>query len=220
MGVGPSAGGAEARRQLVRRRRTDQIGDEIATSRKTMSVRGWSLYRWRALAIRWIVWASSPMFLVAACGRTASSSALDAAPDSSPGECPLGPVTFRMLPPATGAVYQYVASLGDPGDGIWWYSVATADGTALSPFLSPASPCAACDFHIYPIGYLHTELTGSGVSETWKGLTVTGTSTCTEGPGTDEPGTVISCNVTKCMPAGKYVVTMCGSAASSTGPSA
>jgi hypothetical protein len=54
-----------------------------------------------------------------------------------------------------------------------------------------------------PIGLLEGKLTDAGVSATWDGVALTGTATCSSS------GTTIGCDMSVCMPAGRYVATMC-----------
>jgi hypothetical protein len=119
------------------------------------------------------------------------------------GGCAQGTVTLHMqAAPGAGDHYD-TASFGDPGDGVWWYSVAKADGTPLRIFLSQATTCGACRNAAIPLGRLEGELTDTGVRATWDGVALTGTATCSSS------GTTMPCDTSICVPAGQYVVTMC-----------
>jgi hypothetical protein len=117
---------------------------------------------------------------------------------------PCGPqslVTFLMHPRGD----YYAAPAGDPGDGVWWYSVATAHGTPLQIFLGDATDdslttCTECAPEDVASGGVCA--TGD-VTATWNGTEITGTSTCTSG------GSQVGCSTSVCVPAGDYVVTMC-----------
>jgi len=136
------------------------------------------------------------------------SDARDGAHDVSDACVSLGSVTFRMLPPSEDAAYAYIQSFGDPGDGYFWYSVATASGDKVRIFLANLpSTCSECANTPIPIGFLCASLLDAGVSATWSGVAITGQSTCR----TSDDGLTISCADTTCMPAGPYVVTMCAS---------
>jgi hypothetical protein len=125
---------------------------------------------------------------------------------------PCGPqsvVTFLMHPGGD----SYTVSAGDPGDGNWWYSVATAHGAPLRIFLGDATTtCTECNPQDGAIGGACA--TGD-VTATWNGIEITGgPSTCMSG------GSQVGCTTSACVPAGEYVVTMCAytdSACSGTG---
>jgi hypothetical protein len=128
------------------------------------------------------------------------------------GACvPLGGVTFRMEAPPTDAGYYYLYSLGNPGDGVWWYSVETPDGSVLPIFLLSDTPstCNSCRDIATPIGQGCAALIDGGVAGGWSGYAVTGMATC-EVPATSyasaHPST---CATISCLPAGRYVVKMC-----------
>jgi hypothetical protein len=116
----------------------------------------------------------------------------------------LGSVVFRMEAPPIDGGYYYVTSFGDPGDGVWWYSLETQDGSALPIFLPPSvfTTCDVCDPAPDPIGIACGLIPDGGVSRGWGGYTVTGTGTC--------GAYVQGCATTRCLPAGRYVVKMCG----------
>lgn len=130
-------------------------------------------------------------------------------PDAfSPGDAsgPCGPqsvVTFLMHP----GYDSYSVSAGNPGDGTWWYSVATAHGTPVGIFLVDANTsCTACDPQDVAIG---GGCATGDVTATWNGIQITGeASTCMNG------GSQVSCTSSLCAPAGEYVVTMCANTAS------
>ncbi len=135
---------------------------------------------------------------------------VDAGPD---GACtPLGSIVFRMEAPPLDGGYRYLLSLGDPGDGVWWYSLETPDGSALPIFLPPGtfSTCDVCEPKAEPIGQACGTVPDGGVSAGWGGYTVTGTATC-ESPSTSStPAYPVGCATTRCLPAGHYMVKMCG----------
>jgi hypothetical protein len=128
------------------------------------------------------------------------------------GACvPLGSVVFRMEAPAVDGGYGYEVSLGDPGDGVWWYSLETPDGGTLQIFLPPGA-YTACDVRQPrpdPIGRGCTFIPDGGVSRGWNGVAYTGTSTCQPAPASGYASPV-GCATTRCLPAGRYVVKMCG----------
>jgi hypothetical protein len=130
-----------------------------------------------------------------------------------------GSVTFRMRPPSADAGYSFASSFGIPGDGVWWYSVATADGGALQIFPSETT-CGTCAQVANPIGQACEGLSADGVTATWSGIAVTGQSMCSWSPGDGEPLETIPCDTARCVPSGRYVVTMCagGSLACSDTP--
>jgi hypothetical protein len=140
----------------------------------------------------------------------------DASEDTgAPGCVSQGSVTFRMQAPTGDAGYNALTSFGNPGDGNWWYSVATADGNPLQIFLSPGPVTATCEpcapYEVPGGGGCNPVPPDSGVTATWDGTAVTSISTCEWSPGSHQASEAISCQVIQCMPAGKYVVTMCGS---------
>jgi hypothetical protein len=153
----------------------------------------------------------------------ASAGALDGSHEVGP--CvSQGDVTFRMQV-ATGddAGYSYVFSdvpavtslpIVVPGKADWWYSVATADGTPARIFLSPSVTCDPCEIvGNLPVGTTTcAPLPIGGVTATWNGMAVTGDSTCKPPSGVSVIPGPVSCQVTGCMPAGSYVVTMCARA--------
>ncbi len=119
---------------------------------------------------------------------------------------PNGVTTFRMVTAAAGAGYVYASSFADPGDGVWWYSVATAAGEPLDIFMDGQIPsCSTCGSKGAAIGSLCDALPPAGVTASWDGfVALEGTSTCGAG--------------TSCIPyayaaAGDYVVTMCAGCA-------
>jgi len=129
------------------------------------------------------------------------------------GACvPLGSVTFRMEAPPVDGGYSYQFSFGDPGDGVWWYSVESADGGALQIFLPPgaSSTCEVCEPRPEPIGQGCALIPDGGVSGGWGGVTYTGTSTCQTKATSSVPSYPSGCATTACLPAGRYVVKMCG----------
>jgi hypothetical protein len=129
------------------------------------------------------------------------------------GPCvPLGSVAFRMEAPPVDGGYGYQLSLGDPGDGVWWYSVERPDGAALTIFLPPGAQtaCGVCQPRPEPIGQGCAFVPDGGVSGGWGGITYTGTSTCQPAPATGYSSPV-GCATTQCLPPGRYVVKMCGS---------
>ena len=129
------------------------------------------------------------------------------------GACvPLGSVVFRMEAPPVDGGYGYQLSLGDPGDGVWWYSVETPDGSALSIFLPPGAytTCDVCEPRDEPIGQGCSFVPDGGVSGGWGGITYTGTSTCEAKATSSVPAHAAGCATTRCLPAGRYVVKMCG----------
>jgi hypothetical protein len=117
---------------------------------------------------------------------------------------PIGSVVFRMEAPPIDGGYSYVSSFGDPGDGVWWYSLETPDGSALPIFLPPSTftTCDVCDPAPDPIGFSCGAIPDGGVSRGWGGYTVTGTATC--------GANALGCATTRCLPAGRYLVKMCG----------
>jgi hypothetical protein len=133
----------------------------------------------------------------------------DAARD---GVCvPLGAVAFRMQAPATDAGYQYVFSLGNPGDGVWWYSVETPDGAVLPIFLPSGAPstCERCEDGLTPIGQGCGALPDGGVSGGWGGYAVTGAVSCEVPASSFDPAHQSLCATIDCLPAGRYTVKMC-----------
>jgi hypothetical protein len=125
---------------------------------------------------------------------------------------PLGSVAFRMEAPPTDGGYLYLSSLDDPGDGVWWYALETPDGSALPIFLPPGafSTCDVCDPKPEPIGQGCGPIPDGGVSREWGGYTVTGMSTCQPPQTSSIPTYPSGCATTRCLPAGRYVVKMCG----------
>lgn len=127
------------------------------------------------------------------------------------GSCrPIGGTLFRMEAPPHDGGYWYRSSFGDPGDGVWWYSVETPDGSALQIFLPPGarSLCGDCDPKAYPIGQQCSPIPDGGVTGGWGGFTVTGTSTCQPVPTSSYSGPA-GCATIQCLPAGRYTVRMC-----------
>ena len=120
-----------------------------------------------------------------------------------------GSVTFRLQASAADGGRFYARSLADPGDGIWWYSVAKADGTPLQIFLEQANSCNDCREAIVPIGYGCSPLPDGGVTGGWDGIAVTGFGTCLDSSEPGQGALSISCDETTCMPPGRYIVTMC-----------
>jgi hypothetical protein len=123
---------------------------------------------------------------------------------------PLGSVTFRMEAPNVDGGYSYQFSFGDPGDGVWWYSVETPDGSALSIFLPPGAStlCEVCDPRPNPIGQGCGPIPDGGITGGWGGYTITGTSICQPEPPSSY-ATPVGCAAIQCLPAGRYVVKMC-----------
>lgn len=121
----------------------------------------------------------------------------------------LGSVTFHLQAPAGAPAYTYLNSFGDPGDGFWWYAVAAADGTPLQIFLpaNAATTCGTCQNVLYPDGFSCSTLTTDGVDALWKGTAIVGRSSCPWSDGS--VASTISCSTLECMPAGRYVATMC-----------
>ena len=139
----------------------------------------------------------------------AASNLADAARD---GAClPLGSVAFRMQAPPTDGGYFYVYSLGDPGDGVWWYSVETTDGGALPIFLpsSTQTTCGTCKDLFEPIGQGCSALPDGGVRGYWGGYAVTGEAACEVPATASDPSHLAACATISCPPPGKYVVKMC-----------
>jgi len=125
-------------------------------------------------------------------------------------DCPsLGSVTFHLQAPLGAPAYTYARSFGDPGDGFWWYSVATADGTPLQIFLptQAATTCGACQQALLPIGFACSALPAEGIDGRWNGTAIAGQSSCSWSG--SSPPSPIACSVLECMPAGRYVATMC-----------
>jgi hypothetical protein len=113
----------------------------------------------------------------------------------------LGTVTFRMTAAANASSYTYASSDGDPGDGIWWYSVTTADGGYVMIFVPGAgTTCDTCNNMGIPVGYSCYTLPDAGITATWDGISYPGSSTC--GGGTQ-------CAIRKYVSEGEYVVHMC-----------
>jgi len=156
------------------------------------------------------------MFAVLCCGAgCGGGDALGAAhrDAGTDGRCvSLGSVAFRMEAPPVDGGYGYQVSLGDPGDGVWWYSVETPDGSALSIFLPPGAftSCDICEPRPDPIGRGCSFVPDGGVSAGWGGTAYTGTSTCQPVPASGYSSPV-GCATVRCLPAGRYVVKMCGS---------
>jgi len=151
-------------------------------------------------------------------GRDAGADArIDARPDAGQnlpdaardGACvPLGGVAFRMQAPATDAGYQYVFSVGNPGDGVWWYSVETPDGAVL-PIFSETQICGSCKDQLTPIGQGCAALPDGGVSGGWGGYAVTETVSCEVPASLFDPAHLSTCAAFRCLPAGRYTVKMC-----------
>jgi hypothetical protein len=124
----------------------------------------------------------------------------DGSPTVLPGPCVTGTVTFRMEVPGVDGGYTAITSEGDPGDGVWWYSIATKEGDAVDPFVKPGDTlCKSCSGAFGMSGTQCNFIPDGGETATWGGATVT-TGMC---KGSDE------CDVLGCAPAGEYVVTMC-----------
>jgi len=140
---------------------------------------------------------------------------IDAGSDgaAADGACvPLGSVMFRMEVPPVDGGYSYQFSFGDPGDGVWWYSVETPDGSPLQIFLPPGAytACDTCEPQAVPIGQGCGFVPDGGVSGGWGGVAYTGTSTCEPKAMSSIPAYPSVCATTRCLPAGRYVVKMCG----------
>jgi hypothetical protein len=134
----------------------------------------------------------------------------DASQDSA---CsPLSSVVFRMEAPPIDGGYYYVSSFGEPGDGVWWYSLEMPDGSAVPIFLPPgaSSICNVCDARPNPIGFACETIPDGGVSRGWGGYTVTGTASCETQATSSSPAYSIGCATIRCLPAGRYLVKMCG----------
>jgi hypothetical protein len=131
----------------------------------------------------------------------------DAATDATSGADGCAAVSFLVqAPPDGGAGYELAESFGDPGDGIWWYSVTKADGTPVQIFLFYTSTtCAACKELPVPIGFSCSAVPDGGERASWNGVMIVGTSTC------QNPmfGDGLPCAETTCAPPGAYVVKMC-----------
>jgi hypothetical protein len=132
---------------------------------------------------------------------------------------PLGGVAFRMEAPPVDGGYCYQFSFGDPGDGVWWYSVDAPDGSALQIFLPQGarSSCNECDPKPYPIGQGCAPVPDGGVSGGWGGTTYTGVSTC-EPPSTSSYPSPAGCATIGCLPPGRYTVKMCAERANYPSP--
>jgi hypothetical protein len=145
-------------------------------------------------------------------GRDAHrDSGRDAARD---GVCvPLGAAAFRMQAPPSDAGYFYLFSLGDPGDGVWWYSVETTDGAVLPIFLpsSTETTCSSCKDLLEPIGQACAALPDGGVRGHWGGYAVTGEASCEVPATSSDPSHLAACATITCLPPGRYVVKMCAS---------
>jgi hypothetical protein len=120
-----------------------------------------------------------------------------------------GSVTFRMEAPSVDAGYRYVFSFGNPGDGVWWYSLATAYGQPVPIFFSDLAICNSCGMVGVPIGAGCAGVPEGGATATWDGTVITGTSTCGWSPGPGQATQAIACQSTQCSLPGEYVVTMC-----------
>ena len=123
---------------------------------------------------------------------------------------PQGLVTFDMQVPPGGGGYSYLESFGNPGDGAWWYSVASADGTQLPIFLTLPT-CGSCEEADIPIGFGCIPVPAGIVSATWDGTVVTGNSRCADPVGPNAGLPINPCNTIKCVAPGQYVATMCAS---------
>jgi hypothetical protein len=134
-------------------------------------------------------------------GSTSNTSAPVGAPPYDAGAS-VGVTTFRMQASESDVAYVYASSFANPGDGVWWYSVATSSGEPLDIFMTGENPyCETCGMAAVPIGSACGTLPQAGVTASWDGLVVLGgESTC--GAGT-------SCITTAHVPEGDYVVTMC-----------
>lgn len=139
-------------------------------------------------------------------GPDARQNLPDAAGD---GVCvPLGGVAFRMQAPPTDGGYSYVFSVGNPGDGVWWYSVETPDGAVL-PIFSTNQICGSCKDQLTPIGQGCAALPDGGVSGGWGGYAVTEIVSCEVPTSSYAPAHLSSCAAFRCLPAGRYTVKMC-----------
>src|ERR1700733_2998584 len=118
-------------------------------------------------------------------------------------------VTFRMQ---TTSPSDYWVNIGIPTFNKSWYSIATADGAPVKAFL--VGSCIYCDSCIASSCGLASPIyvpvpTDGGITGLWNGSAYTSFSTCGSPNG-------LACAVSSCMPAGKYVVTMCALADSSS----
>ena len=129
----------------------------------------------------------------------------------APGACGGSSVVTFHLQASTGDAGLLYARSSNPGDGIWWFSVADDDGTPVQLFLKTATRCDACIDRLIPVGFTCSSLPDGGVTAAWDGTIFTGESSCLPPPAPNDQGEPISCDVPSCAPAGRYVVTMCAS---------
>lgn len=161
-------------------------------------------------------WTEQCMLGSGSCTGTACPEMVDGSGPQNPSDggnpqppaCTPTPVNFVMQSASVDAGYSYSFSLGIPGDGVWWYSLAQADGGPLSIFPSETT-CDACGLTAIAVGAACGALPDGGATATWDGALVTGNSMCSWSPGGGEPAESISCNTTECAPPGRYIVTMC-----------